>query len=86
MLASSAEMPQKKKRGADDQEWLVMQKRTFTNWINDKLAVSDHKITDLAKDLDDGTILIELLQNLSGKIVPERWVVNETAASNNEYA
>ena len=65
-------MPQKKKRGADDQEWLAVQKRTFTNWINDKLAVSDHKITDLAKDLNDGTILIELLQNLSKKIVPER--------------
>ncbi len=65
-------MPQKKKRGVDDQQRLAVQSRTFTNWVNDKLT--DPKINNLAKQLDDGTVLIELLQNLSGKIVPERWV------------
>lgn len=65
-------MPQKKKRGVDDHQGLSVQNRTFTNWINDKLT--DHKIDNLAKQLDDGLVLIELLQNLSGKIVPERWV------------
>ncbi len=65
-------MPQKKKKGVDDQQRIAVQNRTLTNWINDKLT--DHKIDNLAKELDDGLVLIELLQNLSGKIVPERWV------------
>ena len=68
-------MPQKKKKGgtlSEEQQWMDVQKRTFTNWVNDKLSSSEHRVVDLAKDLDDGVVLIELLQKLTGKIVPER--------------
>lgn len=65
-------MPQKRSKGISDS--VGVQNRTLTYWINDKLAHYEHKVKDLAKDLDDGVILIELLQTLTGKIVPERYV------------
>ena len=43
--------------------------RVYTNWVNDKLKNSDHHVGYLPKDLQDGLVLINLLEILSGKKV-----------------
>ena len=45
---------------------------TFTNWFNDRLggsksSYSGPKVRDLTIDLQDGILLIRLLENLTGK-------------------
>lgn len=50
---------------------ILLQKATFANWVNERLKSdkSDGKIkvTDLIDDLKDGTILIRLVETLTGK-------------------
>lgn len=48
-----------------------MQVTTFTNWINDRLKAGKHdrKVEDLSADLQDGILLIKLLENLTKKKV-----------------
>lgn len=74
-------MPLKKKGGAsknksatekeDDivplETWAVAQKATFTAWINDQLKQSGAHVKDLFSDLEDGLILIKLMEVLSGR-------------------
>lgn len=53
-------------------EWKQIQLTTFTNWVNDRLSGSKANysgpvITDLQSDLQDGVILVRLLENLSSK-------------------
>ena len=48
-----------------DKEWVQVQKKTFTNWTNDKLKDTDRRVEELEKDLVDGVTLIKLLQVLS---------------------
>lgn len=43
-----------------------MQHATFANWVNVRLK-SDKQVTNLAVDLRDGTVLVRLVQNLTGK-------------------
>uniref|UniRef100_A0A2I3FRY9 Spectrin beta chain n=1 Tax=Nomascus leucogenys TaxID=61853 RepID=A0A2I3FRY9_NOMLE len=45
---------------ADERE--VVQKKTFTKWVNSHLARVSCRITDLYKDLRDGRMLIKLLE------------------------
>jgi len=60
-------MPKKRK------DFVELQKRVFAGWINEKLGESaSRKVIDISKDLQDGVILIELIQKLSGKIIPEK--------------
>ena len=50
-----------------------VQKKTFTNWINDRLKETDRTVEDLKTDLDDGVTLIKLLEVLApGKKMPGR--------------
>jgi len=49
--------------------WMEVQSRTFTNWINYKLKETGHSVSNLFKDLEDGLVLIILLEVLSGKKV-----------------
>ena len=46
-----------------------VQKNVFTNWTNHQLRHGDRKVEDLQTDLDDGVILVSLLEvlALSGK-------------------
>ena len=46
-----------------------LQKLTFTNWLNDRLKAGRQgpKVTDLSEDLQDGILLIRLLENLTKK-------------------
>ena len=63
-------------RGGDglaDKGWVEVQKKTFTNWMNDKLKETDRHVDELTKDLNDGLSLITLLQVLApGKQMPGR--------------
>ena len=53
--------------------WVEVQKRTFTNWTNENLKEIKRHVSDLATDLDDGVLLIKLLEVLApGKKMPGR--------------
>ena len=56
-----------------DQNWKRIQETTFTNWINssflNKLKTSQKQVQNLQTDLQDGTVLAELLENISMKSV-----------------
>ena len=59
--------------GLADKEWINVQKKTFTNWVNDKLKATDIQLEDIQLDLKDGVALITLLQILApGKKMPGR--------------
>ncbi|XP_078262431.1 spectrin beta chain, non-erythrocytic 1-like isoform X2 [Rhinoraja longicauda] len=49
----------------------VVQKKTFTKWVNSHLARVTCRITDLYTDLRDGRMLIKLLEVLSGEQLPK---------------
>ena len=55
----------------------VVQKKTFTKWVNSHLARVSCRITDLYKDLRDGRMLIKLLEVLSGEMLvkPLPWAL-----------
>ncbi|KAF2841445.1 alpha-actinin-2 [Patellaria atrata CBS 101060] len=48
-------------------QWVTVQQKTFTKWLNSKLKIRDVEIADLVKDLSDGVILIHLLEILSNE-------------------
>ncbi|KAG0441183.1 Alpha-actinin-4 [Dictyocoela muelleri] len=51
-----------------EQEWVRIQTKTFTNWINDKLSSTGSKLVkDFIVDLNDGTILARILIILTGE-------------------
>ena len=53
--------------------WVDVQKKTFTNWINDRLKETDRRVEELERDLEDGVTLIKLLEVLApGKKMPGR--------------
>ncbi|EFA84721.1 gelation factor [Heterostelium album PN500] len=47
--------------------WIDVQKRTFTGWANNYLKERILKINDLGTDLEDGVLLINLLEIISSK-------------------
>lgn len=51
----------------------VVQKKTFTKWVNSHLARVSCRISDLYKDLRDGRMLIKLLEVLSGEMLVRRF-------------
>ncbi|CAH8502625.1 unnamed protein product [Schistosoma bovis] len=53
---------------ADERE--VVQKKTFTKWVNSHLSVVSCNIEDLYLDLRDGKMLLKLLEILSGERLP----------------
>ena len=56
-----------------DKKWIQVQKKTFTNWINDKLKETNYFVEEITKDLGDGVILIILLYTLApGKRMPRK--------------
>ena len=62
---------------SDKNNWKKIQQRTFTNWFNDRLKgnlkVARRQAEDLEKDLQDGTLLIELLNILAKPRKIERY-------------
>ncbi len=56
-----------------DRSWIDVQKTTFTNWVNDHLKDTGLSVEDLQIDLDNGVVLIKLLEALApGKKMPGR--------------
>ncbi|KZF19143.1 alpha-actin-like proteinin [Xylona heveae TC161] len=50
-----------------EQQWVTVQQKTFTKWLNNKIKARDLAINDLVKDLSDGVILIHLLEILGNE-------------------
>ncbi|KAI9782523.1 MAG: hypothetical protein M1816_001861 [Peltula sp. TS41687] len=48
-------------------QWVTVQQKTFTKWLNSKLKARDVSINDLVKDLSDGVMLIHLLEILGNE-------------------
>lgn len=61
------EMPATERELADDAQWKVIQKNTFTRWTNEHLKQANKSIADLEIDLSDGLRLCALIEVLSGK-------------------
>uniref|UniRef100_A0A8C9F0F7 Calponin-homology (CH) domain-containing protein n=1 Tax=Pavo cristatus TaxID=9049 RepID=A0A8C9F0F7_PAVCR len=58
----------------------LVQKRTFTKWINTHLAKRNPPmmVSDLFEDIKDGVMLIALLEVLSGqKLVRSSFLLNQ---------
>ncbi|KAL1608421.1 alpha-actinin [Paraconiothyrium brasiliense] len=50
-----------------EQQWVKVQQKTFTKWLNSKLKAREVEINDLILDLSDGIALIHLLEILSNE-------------------
>ncbi|XP_072425255.1 spectrin beta chain, non-erythrocytic 1-like isoform X1 [Chiloscyllium punctatum] len=68
---SSARLFERSRIKALSDEREVVQKKTFTKWVNSHLARVTCRITDLYTDLRDGRMLIKLLEILSGEHLPK---------------
>lgn len=57
-----------------ENRWVEIQRKTFTNWINEQLSVSGRVIQDIEKDFCDGVTLVALVESLQfkkiGKVIP----------------
>lgn len=61
------EMPLTERELADDAQWKIIQKNTFTRWANEHLKTVNKQVADLETDLSDGLRLVGLVEVLSGK-------------------
>ncbi|EXJ81139.1 hypothetical protein A1O3_07427 [Capronia epimyces CBS 606.96] len=50
-----------------EKQWVNVQEKTFTKWLNNKIAPRDVSVKSLVTDLSDGIILIHLLEVLSNE-------------------
>lgn len=60
------EMPATERELAEDAQWKIIQKNTFTRWANEHLKTVNKHIGDLETDLSDGLRLLALVEVLSG--------------------
>ncbi|KDN41246.1 hypothetical protein K437DRAFT_238436 [Tilletiaria anomala UBC 951] len=57
-----------------DRGWEEVQAKTFTKWLNTKLAVRDiPPMTSLVRDLADGVLLVQLMEIMGGDISLGRY-------------
>ena len=61
------EMPATERELAEDAQWKLIQKNTFTRWANEHLKTVNKNIADLEFDLGDGLRLLGLIEVLSGR-------------------
>lgn len=66
-LEDEEEMQMAERELADDAQWKIIQKNTFTRWANEHLKTVNKQIADLESDFSDGLRLIGLVEVLSGK-------------------
>jgi len=52
-------------------QWAEVQKRTFTRWMNVHLSKRGLKVENLSNDLQDGVLLINVLEEISGQKIPK---------------
>jgi hypothetical protein len=55
--------------GEEKRDWVAVQQRTFTRWVNQQLTRRGGQVTDLLQDLPDGIHLIHLVEELSGALL-----------------
>lgn len=60
------DMPETERELAEDAQWKLIQKNTFTRWANEQLKNANMSVTDLTTDLSDGLRLAALVEVLSG--------------------
>ena len=60
------EMPTTERELAEDAQWKLIQKNTFTRWANEHLKTVNKHIAELEADLSDGLRLLALVEVLSG--------------------
>lgn len=51
----------------DDHFWIQIQKKTFTNWVNEQLRIVSKQIIDLETGFADGINLVALVEVLQQK-------------------
>lgn len=61
------DMSQAERELADDAQWKLIQKNTFSRWANEHLKTVNKQLTDLEADFSDGLRLVALVEVLSGK-------------------
>nr|CDS33789.1 filamin [Hymenolepis microstoma] len=61
------EIPIAERELADDAEWKLIQKNTFTRWANEHLKSKNSSVDDIQYDFADGLRLIDLIESLSGQ-------------------
>ncbi|XP_012939324.2 filamin-A-like [Aplysia californica] len=61
------EMTTTERELADDAQWKLIQKNTFTRWANEHLKTVNKQLADLESDFSDGLRLLSLIEVLSGK-------------------
>lgn len=61
------DMPATERDLADDAQWKLIQKNTFSRWANEHLKTVNKSLGDLESDLSDGLRLLALIEVLSGK-------------------
>ncbi|CAH8512730.1 unnamed protein product [Schistosoma turkestanicum] len=66
LVESDEETRMAEKDLAEDAQWKIFQKSTFTRWANEHLKKCDLFIEDLETDLSDGLRLVALVEVLSG--------------------
>ena len=65
-IASSVDVRMaKEKSGSSSNEAIEARKEAFISWINHSLKSKSIEISNLSQDLENGTVLINLLQCLS---------------------
>ena len=67
LLDEEEDMPLTERDLADDAQWKIIQKNTFTRWANEHLKTVNKTISDLDTDFSDGLRLVSLVEVLSGK-------------------
>lgn len=50
-----------------EQQWVAVQEKTFTKWLNSKINVREVSCQNLVTDLSDGVLLIHLLEILGNE-------------------
>ncbi|CAL1528168.1 unnamed protein product [Lymnaea stagnalis] len=61
------EMTTTERELADDAQWKLIQKNTFSRWANEHLKTVNKQLADLEADFSDGLRLVSLVEVLSGK-------------------
>ncbi|KAM7537033.1 hypothetical protein Aperf_G00000060482 [Anoplocephala perfoliata] len=61
------EIPLAERELAEDAEWKLIQKNTFTRWANEHLKNKGTSVDDIQFDFGDGLRLIDLIESLSGQ-------------------
>jgi len=65
------EMPATERELAEDAQWKLIQKNTFTRWANEHLKLVNKNVSDLEEDFSDGLRFVSLVEVLSGKKFPK---------------